>query len=63
MYAYITTYKECEKCILLYPKVNKDVVHSIWMLNSDFRDKEIIVREVSLDNYLDTKDQLLKLFS
>ncbi|MDU2458724.1 5-methylcytosine restriction system specificity protein McrC [Clostridium sp.] len=62
MYAYITTYKECEKCILLYPKVNEDVVHSIWMLNSDFRDKEIIVREVSLENYGDTKMELAKLF-
>lgn len=63
MYAYITTYTECEKCILLYPKVDENVVHSIWDVNNYFGDKEIIVREVSLDNYLDTKDQLLKLFS
>lgn len=62
MYAYITTYKECEKCILLYPKINEDVVHSTWSLNSDFGDKKIVVREVSLGNYGDTKRELIKLY-
>ena len=62
MYAYITTYKECEKCILLYPKVNEDVVHSTWELNNDFGDKKIIMREVGLERCGDTKMELINLF-
>lgn len=63
MYAYITTYKECEKCILLYPRVNEDVVHSTWEMNNYFRDKEIILREVGVESYSDIKVELIKLFS
>lgn len=62
MYAYITTYKECEKCILLYPKVNEDVVHSTWELNNDFGDKKIIMREVGLERCGDKKMELINLF-
>ncbi|MBS5937607.1 hypothetical protein [Clostridium sp.] len=63
MYAYITTYTECEKCILLYPRINGEVVHSIWELNNNIGDKEIIVKEVSLENYSETKTELLKLLN
>ena len=61
MYAYITTYTECEKCILLYPRINGEVVHSTWELNNNIGDKEIIMNEVSLENYSETKTELLKL--
>ena len=61
MYAYITTYKEAEKCILLYPKVSEDIVHSRWKLNNNIGDKEIIMNEVTLESYGETKNKLLKL--
>lgn len=61
MYAYITTYKEAEKCILLYPKVSEDIVHSKWKLNNNIGDKEIIMNEVTLESYGETKNKLLKL--
>lgn len=61
MYAYITTYTECEKCILLYPRVNNEVVHSKWKLNNNISDKEIIINEVTLESYTETKNELLKL--
>lgn len=61
MYAYITTYTECEKCILLYPRVNKEVVHSKWKLNNNINYKEIIINEVTLESYTETKNELLKL--
>lgn len=63
MYAYITSYKECEKCILLYPKVSEDIVHSQWKLNNSFENKHINIEEISLDIYSDTKSKLLKLFN
>lgn len=63
MYAYITTYKEAEKCILLYPKVAEDIVHSQWKLNNSFENKEIIIEEIALDNYSDTKSNLLRVFN
>lgn len=61
MYAYITTYTECEKCILLYPRVNNEVVHSKWKLNNNISDKEIIINEVTLESYTETKNELLNL--
>ena len=61
MYAYITTYTECKKCILLYPRVSEDIIHSIWRLNNNIGDKEIIMNEVTLESYGETKNELLKL--
>ena len=61
MYAYITTYIECEECILLYPKVNSDIEHSRWSLNHVDGNKKILVCEIALDNYEKTKNELYEL--
>lgn len=64
MYAYITTYKEAEKCILLYPKVAEDIVHSQWELSNSFENKKIIIEEITLDTYNSTKEELIiKIYS
>lgn len=63
MYAYITTYKEAEKCIILYPKVEEDIVHSYWQLNNNFENKEIRIEEITLYSYYDTKSNLIKLLN
>lgn len=62
MYAYITTYQSCGKCILLYPKINKDYNHSVWKLNNNF-DKRIFIKEISLESYYKTKSELKLLLS
>lgn len=58
MYAYVTRYKECEKCILLYPKISDEYTHSSWSLNEPFNDKSIIIEEVSLENQQETLENL-----
>lgn len=61
MYAYITTYTECEECILLYPKF-EDISHSHWKLNQNIGDKKILISEISLESYEKSKEELFKLF-
>lgn len=61
MYAYITTYTECEECILLYPKF-EDISHSHWKLNQNIGDKKILIYEISLESYEKSKEELFKLF-
>ena len=56
MYAYITSYKECEKCVLLYPK-EEDEGNVIWNLKG-YQDKKIFMRSVDLSNYERTKESL-----
>ena len=63
MYAYITTYEECQQCILLYPKTNENVKHSEWVLNHDIRNKKILIYEINLENYEKTKNELLYLIN
>ena len=63
MYAYITTYEECQQCILLYPKTNENVKHSEWVLNHDIRNKKILIYEINLENYQKTKNELLYLIN
>ena len=63
MYAYITTYEECQQCILLYPKTNENVKHSEWVLNDDIRNKKILIYEINLENYQKTKNELLYLIN
>ncbi|WP_271813638.1 McrC family protein [Clostridium beijerinckii] len=63
MYAYITTYEDCKKCILLYPKVSEDFKHSVWSLNSINSDKEIQICEIDLSSYHLTKSELNTLIS
>lgn len=60
MYAYITTYAECEECILLYPKF-EDISHSYWKLNQNIGDKKILISEISLESYEKSKQELFKL--
>lgn len=60
MYAYITTYKECEECILLYPK-NENIEHSTWQLNNNIGDKKISISEITLESYEASKKELIKL--
>ena len=61
MYAYITSYASCEKCILIYPKISNNIAHSRWKLNHVFGDKEILIHEISLESYHKTKHELLVL--
>ncbi|WP_308001576.1 hypothetical protein [uncultured Clostridium sp.] len=63
MYAYITTYEECQQCILLYPKINENIKHSEWILNDDIRNKKILIYEINLENYEKTKNELLYLIN
>ena len=63
MYAYITTYEECQQCILLYPKTNENIKHSEWILNDDIRNKKILIYEINLENYEKTKNELLYLIN
>ena len=60
MYAYITTYTECEECILLYPK-EENISHSEWKLNQNIGDKKISISEISLESYETSKKELFKL--
>ncbi|WP_195989454.1 hypothetical protein [Clostridium sp. D53t1_180928_C8] len=60
MYAYITTYTECEECILLYPKV-ENIEHSTWQLNHNIGDKKISISEINLESYEESKRELFKL--
>ena len=60
MYAYITTYTECEECILLYPK-EENISHSEWRLNHNIADKKISISEISLESYETSKKELFNL--
>lgn len=60
MYAYITTYMECEECILLYPKI-ENIEHSTWQLNNNIGDKKISISEITLESYEASKKELIKL--
>ena len=60
MYAYITTYTECEECILLYPR-EENISHSEWKLNQNIGDKRISISEISLESYETSKKELFNL--
>lgn len=57
MYAYITSYKECEKCVLLYPK-EEDGGEVLWSVKG-YDNKDILMRSVDLSSYEKTKEGLL----
>lgn len=63
MYAYITTYTECKRCILLYPKISDNNEHSIWKLKPFLGDKEILIREINLESYSKSKEELMALLN
>ena len=56
MYAYITSYKECEKCVLLYPK-EEDGGDVLWSVKG-YDNKGILMRNVDLSSYEKTKENL-----
>ncbi|MDU4910045.1 hypothetical protein [Clostridium baratii] len=56
MYAYITSYKECEKCVLLYPK-EEDGGDVLWSVKR-YDNKDILMRSVDLSSYEKTKKSL-----
>lgn len=56
MYAYITSYKECEKCVLLYPKEEAGG-NVLWNLKG-YDNKGIFMISVDLSSYERTKECL-----
>lgn len=60
MYAYISSYKEANKAVLLYPCLIKEKEYPIWDL-LNYEGKQIEVRTVRLDNHDDTLDDLRKI--
>lgn len=47
MYAYVTRYKECEKCVLLYPRAEEEELNMNWKVNGE-GDKKILMKTVDL---------------
>ncbi len=58
MYAYITTYKSAERCILLYRKIEEEGVLPKWLVPDSFPEKHIEVHTVRLDAVLNTVEDL-----
>ncbi|MBZ9533266.1 McrC family protein [Cytobacillus oceanisediminis] len=58
MYAYITTYKSADRCILLYPKTNEEASLPKWKVPEYFPEKYIEVETVRLDRVNHTMDDL-----
>ena len=56
MYAYVNSYKESKKCILLYPKIDNDIEYPIWRLDND--DKFIEIMDIRLDSLQNTISDL-----
>ncbi|WLD28397.1 McrBC 5-methylcytosine restriction system component [Clostridioides difficile] len=50
MYAYITSYENAKRCILLYPCIKKDKNYSSWRLLKSFKGKFIEAKTVRLDD-------------
>lgn len=62
MYAYITTYTEVNRVVLLYPCLVVGSEYPTWELTS-YKDKFIEVRTVRLDQYKNTMDDLKNIIS
>lgn len=56
MYAYVNSYKESKKCILLYPKTDEDIEYPIWKVDKE--DKFIEIMDVRLDSFENTVNDL-----
>ncbi|MCC0636338.1 MULTISPECIES: McrC family protein [unclassified Clostridioides] len=61
MYAYITSYENAKRCILLYPCIKKDKNYSSWRLLESFKGKFIEAKTVRLDNIKNTISDLKKI--
>ena len=60
MYAYITTYKTAERCILLYPMVNGPAILPKWRVPDAMPDKYIELVMIRLDRLENTIEDLGK---
>ncbi|PMC35719.1 ATP-dependent helicase [Bacillus sp. UMB0899] len=58
MYAYITTYKSAERCLLLYPQTNEEGDLPRWIVPDFFPKKYIEVQTVRLDRMKHTMEDL-----
>jgi 5-methylcytosine-specific restriction enzyme subunit McrC len=54
MYAYVTAYKNAERCILLYPKVHEEFTPPIWQVPDVFPEKYIEIGMVRLERVENT---------
>lgn len=58
MYAYVTSYGECEKCVLLYPRAEEEELSMNWKVNGA-EEKRILMRTVDLRSLERTRESLL----
>lgn len=56
MYAYVTTYKNVNGCILLYPKQEGEEEHPVWEIVDT--DKTVEMQAVRIDDYWKTVGEL-----
>ncbi|PFR04427.1 hypothetical protein COK31_11200 [Bacillus cereus] len=61
MYAYVSSYKEAKKAVLLYPCLIKEKEYPSWNL-LNYEGKQIEVKTVRLDNYENTLNDLKRIF-
>ncbi|MGE7666643.1 McrC family protein [Ureibacillus composti] len=58
MYAYITAYKTATRCILIYPKIEEDMLLPKWLVPEVSPKKHIEVKMVRLDKVQNTMEDL-----
>lgn len=56
MYAYVTAYKEFQRCILLYPKQEGEVIHPVWEVIDT--EKTIEMCTIRMDEFSETVREL-----
>ncbi|MFD1039357.1 McrC family protein [Virgibacillus byunsanensis] len=56
MYAYVTAYQEANRCILLYPKQEREADHPVWEVIDT--DKTIEMRAIKIENFWESVDEL-----
>ncbi|CAM4409679.1 ATP-dependent helicase [Bacillus manliponensis] len=56
MYAYVTAYKEAERCLLLYPKQEGEAKHPVWEVVDT--EKTIEMHAVRIDEFAETVSEL-----
>lgn len=61
MYAYVTSYPQAEKCILLYPRTGEPRDYPSWNLFPPYEDRVIEIKDVRLDYEKNTVEDLGKI--
>ncbi|MEH6982876.1 McrC family protein [Priestia megaterium] len=61
MYAYVTAYKDVERCILLYPKQEGEVEYPVWEVTD--MEKTIEMCSVRIDAFWETVSELKKMLN